>query len=406
MSGCDEQIIDQLGVNAKPKADADQNVARERVQDAGRRSPGFFLAFIVTGQLEGNAVSKFNKALTHIQKALAQRGPDTLNRAGGLAYQDTPRIALYRQIATSLWSGDGYYEKKAEWFQRFQANVAAALDEDVRFPFALAAYARDKLGLALRASPIALYAKAVAHPASKGTGVVPHGMLRGIQDALRNFDEYQLAKYKDPGAVSMRDVLRLARPKPKDDHERALWRRVVSRSLETPYTWEVELSKCVTDEEKRAKWNELIRSGKLGLFALVRNIRNIVKYGADVEEALSQIMAERVKGSGILPFQWYKAYKAIAEAAGEGVAEPMQQALEWSLADVPKLSGGAGRLEREPLPVHQRDGSRAERHRAHHDPLLNILTGRPRIQFPSSVTTCGFCLSRLGRSVRAGGAIG
>jgi hypothetical protein len=246
----------------------------------------------------------------------------------------------------------------------------------VRFPFALAAYARDtraaqgasERGLALRASPIALYVEAVAHPASKGTGharqyaprvllradepaeaiayfrahhtgVVPHEILRGIQDALRGFDEYQLAKYQEPGAVSMRDVLRLARPKPKDDAERALWSRVVSRSLETPYTWEVELSKYVTDEEKRAKWNELVLSGKLGLFALVRNIRNIVKYGADVEEALSQITAERVKGSGILPFQWYKAYKAIAEAAGEGVAEPMQQALEWSLADVPKLAG-------------------------------------------------------------------
>jgi hypothetical protein len=47
-------------------------------------------------------MSKFNKALTHIQKALSPRGPDTLNRAGGLAYQDTPRMALYRQIATSL----------------------------------------------------------------------------------------------------------------------------------------------------------------------------------------------------------------------------------------------------------------------------------------------------------------
>ena len=54
---------------------------------------------------------------------------------------------------------------------------------------------------------------------------------------------------------------------------------------------------------------------------------------------MSRITQERVKGSGILPFQWYKAYKAIAAAAGEAVAEPMQQALEWSLAEVPKLPG-------------------------------------------------------------------
>src|SRR5258706_16395904 len=137
----------------------------------------------------------------------------------------------------------------------------------------------------------------------------------------------------------MRDVLRLARPKPKGDDERALWGRVVTRELGTPYTWEVELSQCPTDEAKRAKWNELIHSGQLGLFALVRNIRNIVKYGADVEEALSQITAERVQGSGILPFQWYKAYKAIVETSGEALAEPLQAALESSLAGVPKLPG-------------------------------------------------------------------
>jgi hypothetical protein len=277
-------------------------------------------------------------------------------------------MALYRQTATALWSGDGYYETHAEWRERFKANVAAAAAEDPRFPFALAAYARDKRGLGLRSSPIALYVEAVALPTSKGTGyarqyaprvlrradepaeaiayyraqhtgVLPHGMLRGIQDALRGFDEYQLAKYKQSGAVSMRDVLRLARPKPKDADERALWGRVVTRALETPYTWEVELSQCTTDEAKRAKWNELLRSGQLGLFALVRNLRNIIKYGADVEEALSQLTADRVRASGILPFQWYKAYKAVSEAAGEALAEPLQAALESSLAAVPKLPG-------------------------------------------------------------------
>ncbi|MEW5871825.1 MAG: TROVE domain-containing protein [Chloroflexota bacterium] len=301
--------------------------------------------------------------------SLVQRGPDAVNRAGGPAFQDSPRMALYRQVATSLWSGDGYYERQVEWLARFRQNVADVLAEDVRFPFALAAYARDRRdGLALRTSPVILYVEAVANVRSKGTGlarqyaprvfqradepaeaiaffrkhhqgVVPHGMLRGIADALKNFDEYQLAKYKKSGSVSMRDVLRLARPKPGAPEEQALWGRVVADALETPYTWEVELSKSPTDEEKRQKWNELIASGKLGLFALVRNIRNIVKYGADVEEALSQITRQRVVGSGILPFQWYKAYKAVATAAGPVIAEPMQQALQWSLDDLPKLPG-------------------------------------------------------------------
>lgn len=311
---------------------------------------------------------KFNRQLAKTQQQMAQRGPNTLNRAGGLAYEDSPAMALYRQTATSLWSGDGYYEKHPAWLERFRANIAQVLETDAHFPFALAAYARDKRGLALRSTPLALYVEAIVQEAAKGTGyarqyapkvlrradepaeaiayfrkyhkgVVPHGLLRGIADVLPGFDEYQLAKYKDTGAVSLRDVFRLARPKPKDDEQRALWGRAVGRALTTPYTWEVELSKAKTDEEKREKWNELLRSGQLGLFALIRNIRNIVKYGADVEDALAQITQEKVRGSGILPFQWYKAYKAIAEASGEALAQPMQQALEWSLDEVPKLPG-------------------------------------------------------------------
>lgn len=313
-------------------------------------------------------MAKFNRALAQIKTALTARGPDRLNRAGGLAYADTPLMALYRQVAASLWSGDGYYEKHAEWFARFQANVAAAMAVDPRFPFALAAYARDKQGLALRTSPLALYVEAVARPESKGTGyarryaplvlrradepaeaiayfrahypgVVPHGLLRGIQDALRGFDEYQLAKYKESGAVSLRDVLRLARPKPRDEAERALWGRAVARHLETPYTWEVELSRSATPEAKRAAWNELIASGKLGLFALVRNLRNIVQAGADIEAALGALTPERVRGSGILPFQWYKAHQAVAQAAGPDLAAPLAEALTWALAEAPRLPG-------------------------------------------------------------------
>lgn len=309
-------------------------------------------------------MSKFAKALVKRNVGIVARGPNMMNQAGGLAYQDTPAIALYKQVATSLWSGDGYYEKQQQWFERFQANVSQAISEDVQFPFKLAAYARDKSGLALRTSPIGLYAEASVNKASMNTGlarryaskvilradepgevlaylklhhndVVPHGVVRGIADTLPNFNEYQLAKYKD----GLRNVIRLTRPKPKTDEQRTLWGRAVSNTLEVPYTWEVELSKAQGDDEKRAVWNQLLKSGKLGIFALVRNIRNIAKAGADIEEALSQVTEKRVIGSGILPFQWYKAYKAISESVGESIAEPMQQAIAWSLRDVPRMGG-------------------------------------------------------------------
>ncbi|MGH2621973.1 MAG: hypothetical protein ACRDHG_15595, partial [Anaerolineales bacterium] len=99
-------------------------------------------------------------------------GHDQVNTAGGLAFQSTPQAALYRQIATSLWSGDGYYEREAEGFARFVQNVAEAVSTEPEFAFKLAAYGRDRSGLSLRTSPVALYAEASTRPEAKGSGLI------------------------------------------------------------------------------------------------------------------------------------------------------------------------------------------------------------------------------------------
>lgn len=302
--------------------------------------------------------------------------PPVTNMAGGTAYVDSPQSALYKQVATSLWSGDGYYEKQQEWYARFVQNVEDVMNIDPAFAFKLAEYARSKSGLALRTSPIALYVEAARHPKAKHTGLirtyaprvllradepaeaiayykrhytgaVPHGILRGIGDTLRGFNEYQLAKYKgDRKAVKSRDVFRLARPHPTTPEQEALWGRVVKNELAVPYTWEVELSRAGSNPADKANaWNDLLKSGKLPIFALLRNLRNITEIGADIELAVSQITRERVVGSGILPFQWYKAYLATQDGSGRStlrktfVSERLQEAVQWSLEGSPKLPG-------------------------------------------------------------------
>ncbi|MGH2620333.1 MAG: TROVE domain-containing protein, partial [Anaerolineales bacterium] len=165
---------------------------------------------------------------------------------------------------------------------------------------------------------------------------LPAGLVRGVGDAMRRFDAYQLGKYKSTGQT--RNMLRLGRPKPRTAEERELWGAAVKGGLPIPYTWESELSKATTDDEKRAVWNELLRTKKLGLFALIRNIRNIAQVGADLEEALEQITRERVVGSGILPFQWYKAWQAVQPLSVE-VAQVFLQAITWSLEGAEKLPG-------------------------------------------------------------------
>lgn len=313
-------------------------------------------------------MGKFSKELKNIDRIVrtkSQTGHDELNIAGGLAFQQSPQSALYKQIATSLWSGDGYYEKRDDWFKRFQENVARAIMEEMRFPFQLAAFGRDRSGLSLRTSPVALYSEASTRSETKGSGIIreyapkvmfraddpneaisylrryhgtiPHGVLRGIADTLPKFDAYQLGKYKQIGQI--RDVFRLARPKPVNDEQETLWGAAVSDSLPIPYTWETELSKAHTDEEKRSVWNELLESEKLGIFALLRNIRNIMKVNADIEIALDQFTEERIRKSGILPFQIYKAFDAVRDEGHNEVAEHLLSAIEWSVNNIEKLKG-------------------------------------------------------------------
>lgn len=312
-------------------------------------------------------MAKLKNELMKTGKIISTRmtaGHDAVNVAGGLAFASTPQAALYRQLATSLWSGDGYYERKAEWFRRFQESVAQAVTDEIKFPLQLAAFARDRSGLSLRTSPVALYAEASTRPELKGTGYIrqyaprvmfraddpnealaylrnyhgsfPHGVLRGIADTMSKFDAYQLGKYKQTGQI--RDVLRITRPKPADEIQRELWGAAIKEELPIPYTWETELSKARTDEEKRATWNQLLESEKLGIFALLRNVRNILLVNADIEVALEQFTKERVIGSGILPFQFYKAYEAVRDHSPE-IAEQLLQAAEWSVEGIDKLSG-------------------------------------------------------------------
>lgn len=97
----------------------------------------------------------------------------------------------------------------------------------------------------------------------------------GLASAFNNFDEYQLAKYARSTEVKLRDVLRLVHPKPRDEAQSSLWKRLNEGTLQTPDTWEVGLSAAKSDKEKAEVWTRLIDGKKLGSLALLRNLRNM-----------------------------------------------------------------------------------------------------------------------------------
>lgn len=161
-------------------------------------------------------------------------------------------------------------------------------------------------------------------------------MRKGIAAALTKFDEYQLAKYDRDGKVKMRDVLRIVRPKPANDEQSALWKRVKDRTLATPDTWEVELS---AGKDKRETFERLIREGKLGYFALLRNLRNMDQAGVGRAFIGEAIVARKGGAQNVLPFRYVAAARAVPHL------EPyLDTALAAAIGELPALSGTTGIL--------------------------------------------------------------
>lgn len=174
---------------------------------------------------------------------------------------------------------------------------------------------------------------------AKANGVTPDKvkpklsaqMKKGLARAFGRFDEYQLAKYDRAGAVRLRDVLFLVHAKPKDEAQEALWKRLVAGELTVPDTWEVALS---GGADKRETFERLIREGKLGYLALLRNLRNMAQAGCDETLVREAIVARKGGADRVLPFR----YVAAARAAPQ--FEPaLDQALSEAVLRMPVLPG-------------------------------------------------------------------
>lgn len=153
---------------------------------------------------------------------------------------------------------------------------------------------------------------------------------KGLAKAFGKFDEYQLAKYNRDGAVKLRDMLRLVRPKPVSDDQSALFKRVKDGTLATPDTWEVGLS---AGGDKKETFERLLREGKLGYLALLRNLRNMAQAGVDASLVKDAILA-RKGAARVLPFR----YVAAARAAPQFERE-LDLALCAVVAEMPRFSG-------------------------------------------------------------------
>ena len=291
-----------------------------------------------------------------------------VNYEGAPAYRLSPEWNLYTSVVTSSLS-DKFYETASE---RLEVLLDLIRKNDPPFIARLAIYAREQMNL--RSIPLVLavelakvhsgddlvckIASRIIQRADEITELLAYYQLAnerkdakklnrlskqlqaGLQNAFNKFDEYQFAKYNRDSEIKLRDALFLIHPKAKDDEQQLIFNKIVENQLQTPYTWETELSALgqnlfETEEAKKEafkkKWEELIDSGKVGYMALLRNLRNILEAevsGQHIQRVCETLSAkEKVLQSKQLPFRFLAAYRELSQISS-GHASKIMNALE------------------------------------------------------------------------------
>lgn len=275
----------------------------------------------------------------------------TRTHEGAPARNISPELQLRRSVLACLLWEDQFYEDGVEIAGRIQSLVPKVKAEIVA---ALAIEARSKMKL--RHVPLLLVremarlkthrelvsrtlavviqraeelAEFVAIYWKDGKTPLSAQAKKGLAEAFRKFDEYQLAKYDRSAPIRLRDVLFLCHAKPRDAEQAALWKRLIEGDLQTPDTWEVALS---SGADKREAWERLLRERKLGALALLRNLRNMKQAAVDESLVLDGISSMRT--GRVLPFRFLAAARHAPQWE-----EMLERAMLSSLAEQEKLPG-------------------------------------------------------------------
>lgn len=282
-----------------------------------------------------------------------------LTHEGGRAARTTPVQQLRRSVLSCMLFENEFYEdgkaiadRIREEAQAVSPSVLAELALEARSRFNLrhvplyltALLAQRAAGTSLVSETVrdviqradelseflAIYAQANGVTPDKIKPKLSNQVRKGLAAAFGKFNAYALGKYNRDAAIKLRDVLFLCHAKPRDAEQAALWQKLIDGSLESPDTWEVSLS---GGADKRETFERLIREGKLGYLALLRNLRNMDQAGVEFGLVRDAIIA-RKGAERVLPFRY------VAAARAAPVYEPaLDVALCATIAAMSALEG-------------------------------------------------------------------
>lgn len=317
-------------------------------------------------------MSKFNAT---------QEKPKTLteNLAGGQAYAQSNELALVSLLLTSFVN-DQFYKSAQTTLDDLRTLSSKVKDKE--FVAKAAIYARDRFGMRSVTHALAgeltselagkewgknFYDKVVvrvddmteilsyylAYKTTKDNPKFPNALKKGFAKAFDKFDGYQLAKYSGKNKeVKLVDIVNLVHPIPTIKNKEAL-ALLIKGELKSTDTWESKLSQAgqtAENEEDLAQlkadaWDELIKSRKIGYFALLKNLRNIITQSPESVPAACELLVDTnmISKSRVLPFRFTTAYEEIGKLGSSkevrDVLVAINQALDISVSNVPKFDG-------------------------------------------------------------------
>lgn len=302
----------------------------------------------------------------------------TINHEDAIAWRMTPEWELYTTVVTTMGAEDKFYESGDNRVRRIADLVRKTSPE---FVASLAVYTREQMHL--RSVPLlllvelarchhgdSLVSRAVARTVQrvdeitellmcyqwrtgrKNLAMLSSQLRKGLAEAFNKFDEYQFAKYnRKDRKVTLRDALVLVHPKPKDEAQSEIFRRILNDTLTTPYTWETELSQAgkghfeseeERDEAMKETWQKLVASGRLGYMATLRNLRNMAQLCVDdrTKDSICDKLSNpyEISKSKQLPFRFLSAYLQLINDSDFNVQIPYPDLHRWVTQAFYKLS--------------------------------------------------------------------
>lgn len=321
---------------------------------------------------------------------------NAINDAGGRAYRFEPKHALAQLAATGCFNGT-YYASGEEQLDALRTLVAQV--QDNAFLAKLAVYARERafmkdmpaaLLAALASRETVLFHQAfdrvvdngrvlrtlfqMIRSGQFGKKALSSSVQRAFQRWLNEASTGKLLSASIGHDPSLRDVLRLARPTPKDNARRALfgwltgkdvekWAPATEADLPAEVVALTEYRKADTVDRQTqiladlsVRWDLLTDAAKsphvwkaiarqMGPQALRMNLNTLLRHEVFRDAGMVDYVAERIadaeeiRRSRQFPYQFLAAYLNVDAALPKAIKSALHQAAEIACGNVPELPG-------------------------------------------------------------------